>query len=48
MTQSNRKALTLTGVTILGAIAIATELHRHFLAAVWPFIDSFWFTYIAF
>jgi hypothetical protein len=48
MTATNRKALTLTGLIILGAVAIATELHRHILAAIWPFFTTFLDTYITF
>lgn len=48
MTQQNRRALTLTGLTILAAVAIATELHRHIIAFFYPLMTSFWSTYIAF
>jgi hypothetical protein len=48
MTATNRRALTLTGLTLITAVAIATELHRHIIAFFWPLMTSFWSTYIAF
>jgi hypothetical protein len=48
MTATNKRALTFTGLIILGAVAIATELHRHILAFIWPSITLFFDTYITF
>jgi hypothetical protein len=48
MTQATRQALTLSGLAILGGLAIATELHRHILAFLWPIFTGFLDTYITF
>jgi hypothetical protein len=40
--------MTYLALSILGGLAIAMEIHRHILAALWPLFTSFWFTYIAF
>lgn len=32
----------------LGIVVAAFEPHRHILAAIWPYLTDFWFTYIAF
>jgi hypothetical protein len=46
---SNRASFTLavTGAAALG-LALALDVHRIILRAVWPSIESFWFTFIAF
>ena len=48
MTTATRRTLGVTLAVTLGFLIAAFEPHRHFLAAAWPLIDSFWFTYIAF
>ena len=48
MTQATRQALTLSGLVLLGAVAIATELHRHIIAFLWPLVTGFIDTYITF
>lgn len=46
---SNRAAFTLavTGAVAL-FVALAFDVHRTILGAVWPSIEAFWFTFIAF
>lgn len=48
MTQATRQALTLSAVALLGAVAIATELHRHIIAFFWPQLTTFIHTFITF
>ena len=48
MTQATRQALTLSGLALLGAVAIATELHRHIIGLIWPLLTSFIDSYILF
>lgn len=48
MTTTIRRILAVALAVTLGFAIAAFEPHRHILAAVWPLIDSFWFTYIAF
>lgn len=48
MTQITRRAITLS-VLFLGTFTfLALDLHRTILRAVWPYLESFWATNIAF
>jgi len=48
MTQMTRRATTL-GVLFAGAfIFLALDMHRTAIRAVWPYLESFYFTNIAF
>lgn len=38
----------LAAVVVTGIAIGALDLHRVILRAVWPLMESFWFTYIAF
>lgn len=48
MTLTTRRALGLILAATLGVAIAIFEPHRHLLAAAWPLVNSFWFTYIAF
>jgi hypothetical protein len=48
MTQAARRTTTVLTLSVLGGLAIAMELHRHILAAIWPFFTTFLDTYITF
>ncbi len=43
-----RRTLVVALAVTLGALVGVYEPHRHILAAVWPLITDFYFTYIAF
>lgn len=48
MSATTRRAITLS-VLFLGAFTfLALDLHRTLLRAVWPYLESFWATNIAF
>ena len=48
MSDRTRRAITLS-VLFLGAFTfLALDLHRTILRAVWPYLESFYFTNIAF
>ena len=48
MTYTIRRVLGLAVVATLGGLIAIYEPHRRALAWVWPYINDFWFTYIAF
>jgi hypothetical protein len=43
-----RRAITLSALVLGGVTLLALDLHRVVLRAVWPYLESFWFTNIAF
>lgn len=46
---TNRAQFTIFATAALAlGLAIAFDLHRVILRAVYPLLESFWFTYIAF
>jgi hypothetical protein len=47
MSETKKAALIATAM-ILGIAFLVGDLHRIILQAVWPLVESFWFTYIAF
>jgi hypothetical protein len=48
MTATTRRAITLS-VLFLGTFTfLALDLHRTLIRAVWPYLESFYFTNIAF
>lgn len=48
MNATTRRAITLS-VLFLGAFTfLALDLHRTLIRAVWPYLESFWATNIAF
>ena len=48
MTFTARRILGLAVIATLGALIAIYEPHRVILAAIWPAVTGFWFTYIAF
>jgi hypothetical protein len=48
MTQAARRTTTVLTLSVLGGLALAMDLHRHILAALWPLYTSFLDTYITF
>lgn len=48
MTQAARRMTTMLTLAVIGGLALAMELHRHILAAIWPYITLFVDTYITF
>jgi len=48
MTQMTRRAISLS-VLFLGAFSfLALDMHRTLIRTVWPYLESFYFTNIAF
>lgn len=45
-TIETRQAALLAIIILLGAGIIGGNLHRELIALVWPFIESFWDTFI--
>jgi predicted outer membrane lipoprotein len=48
MSITTRRTLGVALAVTLGVVIAIFEPHRHLLAAAWPLVNSFWFTYIAF
>lgn len=48
MTAVTRRALTLGALWLAGFTFLALDLHRTLIRAVWPYLESFWATNIAF
>jgi len=48
MTQSTRKAITLSVLFLATFGFLALDMHRTLIRAVWPYLESFYFTNIAF
>ncbi len=48
MTTTTRQAITIAVLMIGGIAFLVSDLHRIIIAAVWPYLESFWATNIAF
>jgi hypothetical protein len=48
MTQMTRRAITLSTIWLGAFIFLALDMHRTLIRTVWPYLESFYFTNIAF
>ena len=48
MTQMTRRAITLSTIWLAAFAFLALDMHRTAIRTVWPYLESFYFTNIAF